>query len=166
MLVTVASGYAQDDRQFTAKADEGKREAPSVEQITIDMINHLGLDNDQAAKLKELNTEYADVVSAPGPRGRFGHPERRGDGPRMRPAPEGDQQQTPPEGVQKVPKLDGQKLQTGDGQQRQRMDRRDNPQREQMRARRAEYHQKLEKILNADQLEKLHSMRPGPRPRQ
>ena len=157
MLVTTAASYAQDDK--LSAADNGRREAPSVEQITMDMINLLDLSDEQGEKLKALNEEYADVVRMPGRRGQF----RRGDGPRMRPAPEGELQQAPQEGVQATPKLDGEKVKLGEGQQRPQMERRDNPQREKMRARREEYQQKLEKVLTAEQLEKLRSMRPEPR---
>lgn len=43
------------------------------------------------------------------------------------------------------------------------MERRDDGKREQMRAKRAEYEQKLNGILTADQQEKWRSLRPAPR---
>ena len=154
MLVTTAAGYAQDDKR--SATDEGRREAPSVEQITTEMINNLGLSDEQGEKLKALNEEYADVLRAPGPRGHF-------RGPRMRPAPEGELQQAPQEGVQQAPRLEGQKVKQGDAQQRPQMLRRDNPQREKMRARFEEYQKKLAEVLTPEQLEKMRSMRPEPR---
>jgi hypothetical protein len=165
MMATVACGYAQDDKKSDQKCDQKCDEkceqkcdgqcckedkAPSVEQITTDMINQLGLNEDQGTRLKELNAEYADVVSGP----RHGGHHRQ-----FRAAPGAEPSQG---GLQQAPRRE---FRRAEGQQ---MKRRDNPQREQMRARHQEYQQKLEKILTADQMEKLRSLRPerrGPRSR-
>jgi Spy/CpxP family protein refolding chaperone len=63
----------------------------TVEERTTKMVKQLGLDNNQAAKLFALNTEYDSVLTKgpgqgrPGGPGRGGRPEGRpdGDGPQM-----------------------------------------------------------------------------------
>ena len=83
MLVTVTAGYAQDDKQCCGKCNdckEGKEckeckdckdKASNVEQLTADMVSQLQLDEKQAAQLKALNEEYAEVLR---------HEENRGKG--------------------------------------------------------------------------------------
>ena len=78
MLVTVTAGYAQDGKQCCGKCNdckEGKEckeckdckdKASNVEQLTADMVSQLQLDEKQAAQLKALNEEYAEVLRAPG----------------------------------------------------------------------------------------------------
>ena len=166
MLVTVTAGYAQDDKQCCGKCNdckEGKEckeckdckdKASNVEQLTADMVSQLQLDEKQAAQLKALNEEYAEVLRAPGRHhghGRF----QRGPQPSRQDmrsqAQDGEQGE-----LQQAPQMSRREARPG-------MERRDDGKREQMRAKRAEYEQKLNGILTADQQEKWRSLRPAPR---
>ena len=166
MLVTVTAGYAQDDKQC-CKAKDGKEckegkdcsdskdKAPSVEQITMDMVSQLQLDEKQAAQLKALNEEYAEVLRAPGRHHGPGHHRRGPRGPRqdmMAQAQDGAQQ----EELQQAPQMSRR-------EGRPRLESRDDSKRGEMHAKRAEYEQKLNEILTPEQQEKLRSMRPEPR---
>ncbi len=161
MLVTVTAGYAQDDKQCCGKCNdckEGKEckdckdKAPSVEQLTADMVSQLQLDEKQAAQLKALNEEYAEVLRAPGRHRGHGRFQRGPQPPRqeMR-AQDGEQGE-----LQQAPQMSRREARPG-------MERRDDGMREKMRAKRAEYEQKLNGILTADQQEKWRSLRPAPR---
>lgn len=169
MLVTVTAGYAQDDKQC-CKAKDGKEckdckegkdckdckdKASSVEQMTMDMVSQLRLDEKQAAKLKALNEEYAEVLRAQGRHHGPGHHRRGPRGPRqdmMSQAQDGAQQ----EELQQAPQMSRR-------EGRPRLESRDDSKRGQMRAKRAEYEQKLNEILTPEQQEKWRSLRPGPR---
>ena len=78
-LLSVSGALAQDEKKQEGNAPS---KAEMIEHRTDAMVKRYGLDADQRAKLIELNTKYADMLSA-FPRGKGRHGGQRPQG--MRP---------------------------------------------------------------------------------
>lgn len=129
-----------DDNKQCCK-QRGDRPTPpkqmTPDERTQHMVDQLGLDDSQAAQLKQLNNDYADVFNFGGP----GHP---GGRPPKMDGNNGNKDEKPAAPPQLT------------DEQKQQM--------QQMKEKRDQYEAKLKQILTDDQLAKyqqMHRQRPG-----
>ena len=121
-----------------------------VQHRTESMAKRYGLDEQQTAKLQELNNKYADMVAVPhrGGKGRFS----RG----MRPVDRN--------GLQPKDSLQGHQKHEGMGREKHRFDGQRGGQREKMRKMMDEYNAELKNILTDEQFKAYEADRQKMRP--
>ncbi|MBQ8463623.1 MAG: DUF4890 domain-containing protein [Prevotella sp.] len=144
-----ATAVAQDENKQKRDRQQPDR-TEMVKQRTAETVKTYGLNDTQAAKLLELNLQYADKM------GPMGGPQRGGRDGRRPQVNRGDRQQ-------------GDTLRAGGQQQRQRPSREDmEKRREEMKKQMEAYNAELQKIMTEDQYKAYQAdaqkrMQQGPR---